>query len=160
MCKLSIQEYVLNKSKHAIDAYNEAIAYRRDLLNMIQRTLGPLNRIENQLIMTPLYINHPTGAQNILYDVSTESYKINTTCLMENRTVQKQMNVTLTIPTNVFNISNEEEIELYYIDKDKQEIIKLLEELEIELAEQLKRLDPLKNMLKNGENIGQIGGQK
>ena len=158
MCKLSINDYMLDKSKHVIDAINHANQYKRELLEMIQRTTIPMVQIDEMLYLTPENMEYPKTISDIIYNFENNAYCIHLTATLNNGKSILTKKCILSVPADVFNLNDIEQIERHYHVENMKSIIQLLKDLEDTFAEQLERIKPLRQMILDNESISKIGG--
>lgn len=157
MSRLILSNY-LSKTDHIIPAINYADEYIRDILLMIQRTMIPLDIIDNKLAEIPIEIEKPKSLSDIRYDFESTMYCIYTYCTIESRNMRKRVKCGVSIPKNVFEMDLSTDIADWYIHNYMKEIVDMLSNIESLLDEQKQRIKPLKQMILNPESISKIGG--
>ena len=158
MCKLSINDYMIDKSRHVIDAINHANQYKRELLEMIQRTTIPMVQIDEMLYLTPENMEYPKTINDIVYSYENNMYGIHLTAVLNNGKSILTKKCILSVPADVFNLNDAEQIERYYHAENMKSIIQLLKDLEDTFTQQLERVRPLRKMILDNDSISKIGG--
>lgn len=159
MNKLTINDYLLQKSKIITTTINSSNTYKREMLEMIQRTIGPLEIIINQIQSIPETIYAPLSILDISYDPTSLQYVISTECVMIESCIRKRVKCNLYIPGHIFDLNNISDIEAYYTEQNTSDIRSILITIKAELQESLQRIEPLINMLSDNASISKIGGE-